>query len=57
MMAKIKDWLIDMENMVYEALERGFTSYEDVLAYVNTYMVADSDYVREVLVKFNEGWE
>lgn len=56
-MAKIKDWLIDMENMVYEALERGFTSYEDVLAYVNTYMVADSDYVREVLVKFNEGWE
>lgn len=56
-MAKVKSWLIDMEHMVYEALERGFSSYEDVLAYVNTYMVADSDYVREVLEKYHAGWE
>jgi len=57
MMAKVKDWLIEMENMVYEALERGFSSEDEVFAYVNTYMIADKGYVHEVLEKFHAGWE
>lgn len=56
-MAMIKDWIMDMEERVYEALEKGFSSEADVLAYVNTYMVADAAYVREVLEKFHAGWE
>lgn len=56
-MAKVKDWLIDIENMVYEAIEKGATSEDQVYAYVNTHMVADAAYVRDVLEKYNAGWE
>ena len=63
-MARVKDWMIDMESAVYDAIEKGFSTYDDVIAYVNTVMRnVDRGYVREVLENFNNpdwdyaGWE
>lgn len=56
-MSKIKDWMIDMENLAFEAIEHGFTSVDDVYAYVNTYMIADRQYVEQILEKFHEGYD
>lgn len=56
-MSKTKDWMMDMEAMVYEAIEQGFTSVEDVYAYVNTNMAADPAYIEEVLNVFHGGWD
>ena len=56
-MAAIKDWIIDMDYYIWLAIESGFTSFEDVLAYVNTYMTPDKDYVYKVLEDYNKGWE
>lgn len=53
-MAAIKDWLIDMENYTYEAIENGFTSLDDVVAYVNTYIIADEKYIQQVLEAFHK---
>lgn len=52
-MARVKDWMIDMEEYTYKALEIGFTSFDDVYAYVNTHIVADQNYVRNILEEYN----
>lgn len=54
-MARIKDWMIEMEELTYRALEIGFTSFEDVYAYVNTHAVADSSYIHNILEQYHNG--
>lgn len=54
-MAAVKDWLITMEELTYEAIENGFTSLDDVEAYVNTYTIADRNYIEQVLEAFHRG--
>ena len=49
-MARIKDWMMDMEQLVGNAVECGFSTEQDILAYVNThttYGVIDTDFVRK----------
>lgn len=53
-MSAIKDWLMDIESYVYEAIENGFTTIDDVVAYVNTYTMADASTVEAILEKFHE---
>ena len=51
-MSRIKDWIIDMENLVVEAIENGAKTEQEVLAHVNTYVPADSQYVHQLLEMF-----
>jgi hypothetical protein len=51
-MSAIKDYLYDLELEVIEAIENGFTSLDDVHAYVNTAMYAPKRDVLVILDKF-----
>ena len=37
-MGKMKNWMMDMEDCVVDAIEAGATSENGVIAYVNTHM-------------------
>lgn len=51
-MSKIKEYIYDLELSVIDAIENGFTSLDDVYAFVLTNMAAAKDDVRAVLEKF-----
>lgn len=51
-MSKIKEYIYDLELNVIDAIENGFTSLDDVYAFVLTNMSAAKDDVRSVLEKF-----
>ena len=52
-MARVKDWLIDMEDAVYYALSKGLTSYEDIVSFVKKSIgVCDEDYICEYLLSY-----
>ena len=52
-MARIKDWLIDMEESVYYALSKGITSHEEIVSFVKKSMdVCDEDYIRDVIDEY-----
>lgn len=51
-MSRVKDWMIDMENLVVEAIENGAKTEQEVLAYVGTHVPADRQYVHQVLELF-----
>lgn len=46
-MGGMKERMMDMDELIVEAIERGAQSEADVIAYVNTFMVADEDYIAE----------
>lgn len=47
-MARVKDWLIDMESYTWEAIEKGL-SLSETIAYVKRNMKHfDSSYVEEI---------
>jgi hypothetical protein len=47
-MARVKDWLIDIESYTWEAIEKGL-SLKDTIAYVKRNMKnVDTSYVEEV---------
>lgn len=49
-MARVKQYLMEMEELCWEAMERGFTNVDDVYAYVNTYMAnASYEWVKQIL--------
>lgn len=51
-MSKIKEYIYDLELSVIDAIENGYTSVDDVYAFVLTNMAAAKDDVRAVLEKF-----
>lgn len=51
-MSAMKDHLMDIEELVVQALETGFTNVEDVVAFVNTSMIADRDNIITVMKMF-----
>lgn len=51
-MSKIKEYLYDLELSVIDAIENGYTSVDDVYAFVLTNMAAAKDDVRAILEKF-----
>jgi hypothetical protein len=53
-MSAMKDHLMDIEELVVQALENGFTDAEDVIAFVNTSIVADSDNIITVMEMFQK---
>lgn len=53
-MSAMKDHLMDIEELVVQALENGFTNAEDVIAFVNTSIVADSDNIITVMEMFQK---
>lgn len=52
LMSAMKDHLMDIEELVVQALETGFTNVEDVVAFVNTSMIADRDNIITVMKMF-----
>jgi hypothetical protein len=44
--------MIDMENLVVEALEAGAKTEDEVMAHVAAYTLADRQYVRELIEQF-----
>ena len=53
-MGKVKDWMIDMEDAVIDALENGAKTEEAVLAGVKTAIpVVDEKFVRETYREFS----
>lgn len=47
-MARVKDWLIDMESCVGEALEKGLVDPKDIIQYCKKAIgKVDENYVRE----------
>ena len=53
-MSAMKDHLMDIEELVVQALENGFTDAEDVIAFVNTSIVADSDNIITFMEMFQK---
>ena len=53
-MSAMKDHLMDIEELVVQALENGITNVEDVVAFVNTSMVADSVNIVTVMKMFEK---
>ena len=48
-MSKIKNWMMDMEEYVVSAIEKGAENESDVLAYVKTNMFyVDDSYVSKL---------
>lgn len=50
-MGKINAWALEQEELVWNAVNQGITNYDNVLLYVEQYIIADSRYVRKI---FNE---
>ena len=49
-MSKMKDFLIGVEELVYTAMEKGFTDVDGIYAYVYTYEpLADRETVEAIL--------
>lgn len=49
-MARVKDWLIDMESCVWEAQEKGLTDVNAIVKYCKKQMKnVDEGYVREMV--------
>ena len=47
-MAKVKNWMMDMEETVNDAVDSGCTNIEDVITHCNENLTyVDEDYVRE----------
>lgn len=53
-MSAMKDHLMDIEELVVQALENGITNVEDVVAFVNTSMVADRVNIVTVMKMFEK---
>ena len=48
-MSRIKDWMMEMEEHVYDASGEGWSSLEDVQSYVDDHMTpVDKDYVKNI---------
>lgn len=49
-MARVKDWLIDMESTAWEAQEGGLTDVNEIVKYCRARMgVIDERYIREMV--------
>ena len=48
-MSAMKDHLMDIEELVVQAFENGYTSVEDVFSHVNTHIVAERDNIVTVM--------
>lgn len=49
-MARVKDWLIDMECVCWEAQEKGLTDVNDIIKYCKKNMKnCDESYIRELV--------
>ena len=49
-MARVKDWLIDMECVCWEAQEKGLTDVNEIVKYCKKNMKnCDEGYIRELL--------
>jgi len=53
-MSSIKNYSYDLEEYVIQAIENGFTSFDDVFAFVNTNMKTNERDVLAVLESFHE---
>ena len=52
-MSKVNNWMMDMEEYVVSAIERGAENESDVLAYVKTNMSSvDETYVAKITNEF-----
>lgn len=51
-MARVKDWLIDMECYTFEAMDRGITNLDEIYAYVNRYVMADRQYIKTLVESY-----
>lgn len=48
-MSRTKDWMMEMEEHVYDAIGEGWSSLEDVQSYVDDHMsLVDKDYVKNI---------
>jgi len=48
-MSKIKNWIMEMEELIYDAIENGASNVEEVTSHVESNMdVVDKHYVSKV---------
>ena len=53
-MSKMKNWMMDQDEMIWEAVERGANTQKAVLAYGHTNMSpVDDNYVIRTLLELN----
>ena len=54
-MSKIKNWIMEMEELIYDAIENGASSVEEVSKYVESKMdVVDKNYISKVYKELAE---
>lgn len=47
-MARVKDWLIDMEELTWSAMQKGY-SISETIAYVRRHLkTIDENYIRQI---------
>ena len=53
-MGRVKDWLIDMNEHIVDAIESCATTDEDVISYCKTHMElpVDNNYVKQTIKKY-----
>jgi hypothetical protein len=55
-MARVKDWLIDMEGYAWEAIQKGL-SLNETIAYVKRNMKnVDESYIRQLYEDYENGY-
>ena len=55
-MGLMKEYLMIIEDLVYDAIEAGAKTNEDVLAWVNQYYIVDLDLIKDITDRYAEEW-
>ena len=55
-MSRMKDLLMTIEELVYDAIEAGAKTDEDVLAWVNMYVPAELETIQDITEKYVGEW-
>lgn len=48
-MGKVKNWMMEQEELVHDAVSQNITDFDAVLSYVEMNIIADPRYVAQVL--------
>ena len=55
-MSRMKDLLMNIQELVYDAIEAGAKTDQCVYAYVNQYVIVDLDTIKAITAEFANEW-
>ena len=55
-MSRMKDLLMTIEELVYDAIEAGAKTDEDIFAYVNQYVPVELEMIQNITMNYTNEW-